>query len=223
MGYKKTDAYIAKGSKSWKSSKDSLMTFGNKKMTIPLFNIPAVSTCSGSTEFCRKYCYAKSSEELFPSVKAKRARNLIASKASDFVSRVISELQGVKFIPYVRIHESGDFYSQEYLEKWYEICKAFPERKFLAFTKCFKLDFSKKPDNLNLYYSAWSDTNQETIPAGGNRAYTVITYKWFEKLGYEPLNTGTAVKCKGFCDDCLVCFEKKSDVYFPIHGRGTKV
>jgi len=199
---------------------NDLLTYGNKKMTIPIFSLPATKTCTGSTAYCRKYCYAKSAEEMYPSVVAKRARSLKASKEKDFVERIVSGLNDVIFIPYVRIHESGDFYSQKYLEKWFDICGHFPNRKFLAFTKSFNLDFSNKPDNMALYYSIWCDTDMSTVPEGDNRAYTVVTYKWFKDQGLVNPDVGNAMKCKGFCDKCLVCFERKSDVYFPIHGRG---
>jgi len=212
MAYDKT---IRFGSKATKSGE--YITYGNKKMSIPLFNLPAWSTCPGKTPLCKKHCYAKVAEQLFPAVAEKRKRSLKLSKGKDFVAKVIEGLNGT-LIPYVRIHESGDFYSQEYLEKWYEIVKAFPDRVFLAFTKNFKLDYSKAPANLKLYYSVFPDTDMSTVPAG-RRAYTTVTFKSF--TGVNP-DVSKAEKCKGNCDFCLLCFFGKKDVYFPIHGRGIK-
>jgi hypothetical protein len=203
---------------SWKSGKDLLLTYGNKKMTIPLFSIPAKKTCPGSTELCRKYCYAKKTEEIFPFVRSKRARALTATKKDDFVALVCKELSTVPLIPYFRIHESGDFYSQDYLNKWFEICNKFPEKTFLAFTKVFNLDYSKKPKNLNLYFSIFPDTDLTKVPdiKGIKKAFTVINYKAVVARGLK-VDSGKAKKCEGYCDSCLLCFKAKSDVYFPVH------
>jgi hypothetical protein len=190
------------------------ITFGNKKMTIPIFSIPAVKTCTGSTPLCRKYCYAKKAEELFPAVLPRRKRNLALSKTPEFVDKISAELATAPLIPFVRIHESGDFYSQEYLDKWFEVCKRFPKRTFLAFTKAFNLDFSKKPKNFKLYYSVFPDTDCAKVPKGGRKAITQITYKSFKGVNPE---IGKAVHCGGYCDTCLVCFVAKQNVYFPVH------
>jgi hypothetical protein len=198
--------------KSHATKQGEFITFGNKKMTIPIFSIPAVKTCPGSTALCRKYCYAKKAEELFPNVVGKRQRNLALIKTSSFVPAIIAELKDSPLMPYFRIHESGDFYSQEYLEKWYEIIRAFPEKTFLAFTKAFTLDFSGKPKNLKLYYSVFPDSCN--VPRGGKKAITTITYKTFK--GVNPA-IGKAVKCSGYCDTCLVCFVGKQNVFFPVH------
>lgn len=207
--------------KAWKGGKDLLLTYGNRKMTIPLFNLPAVSTCPGSTALCRKYCYARAAEDLFKAVKAKRVRALKASKSADFVEVMKAEIATVPLIPFFRIHESGDFYSQEYLDKWFEICRAFPEKTFLAFTKAFKLDYSNRPKNLSLYFSVFPDTKVADIPnvKGAKRAYTTIDFKAVVAMGYKQ-DVGKAVKCGGNCDSCLICFNNKKDVYFPVHGRG---
>jgi hypothetical protein len=188
------------------------ITFGNKKMTIPIFSIPALKTCPGSTALCRKYCYAKKAEELFPNVRSKRTRNLALTKTPAFVDAIVSELSNNPFMPYVRIHESGDFYNQAYLDKWFEVCRRMPEKTFLAFTKAFNLDYSKKPKNLKLYYSVFPDSCN--VPKTGKKAITTIHYKSF--TGTNP-DVGKAAHCSGYCDTCLVCFIGKQNVSFPVH------
>lgn len=206
------------GSHAWRQDK-SHMTFGNKKMTIPLFDLPTKKTCPGSTPLCRKYCYAQKAEQLFPRVLAKRENNLLLSKSADFVSVLGVEIASCIFMPYIRIHESGDFYNQEYLNKWFLLCKMFPEKKFLAFTKCFHLDYSKKPKNMNLYYSIWADTDTSKIKNNKiKKAITVVDFKWAIKEGLDKvIDIKKAVPCSGHCDKCLICFENKSSVYFHVH------
>ena len=198
--------------KSVASKAGQHITFGNKKMTIPIFSIPAIKTCPGSTALCRKYCYAKKAEKLFPNVVTKRQRNLALSKTAGFVDTIVAELGNSPLMPYMRIHESGDFYSQEYLNKWFEICRRMPEKTFLAFTKAFGLDYSKKPKNLKLYYSVFPDSCN--VPRGGKKAYTTVTYKSFKGVNPDPCK---AAHCSGYCDTCLVCFVGKQNVHFPVH------
>jgi hypothetical protein len=56
----------------------------------------------------------------------------------------ISKKRGLKA---VRIHGSGDFYSQEYLDKWISIAKINPSIRFYCYTKSLHLDWSNLPAN----------------------------------------------------------------------------
>lgn len=214
MNYSKTH----KG-QAWKQDKEAHLTFGNTKMSIPLFSLPAIETCIGSTPLCRKYCYAKRPQLMFPALRAKRKKNLALSKTDKFVDVISKEIASIEFIPFFRIHESGEFYNQEYLNKWFEICKRFPERKFLAFTKAFQLDFSKRPKNLSIYFSIWADTDTSLFRNRKiKKAITVIDYKWAKKDGLnKAISTKHAIKCKGHCDKCLICFNNESNIFFPVH------
>jgi hypothetical protein len=184
-------------------------------MTIPGFSLPAEKTCIGSTELCRKYCYAKDAERRFPAVKPKRQYNLELSKSKGFIETIVNEIEQVPIAPYFRLHESGDFYSQKYFDDWCKIVKEFPKKTFLAFTKSFRLDFSNKPKNLNIYNSVWNDTDQALIKGSRfKKAYTVMTYKAFEG---KNIKIDKAEQCKGYCDTCLMCFVGKENVFFNVH------
>lgn len=201
-----------------KSQGKTAVTFGNSKMSIPMFSLPAIQCCPGSTEQCRKFCYAMKAQRLFVQTREKRQRNYELSMTEHFEEIIISEL-GLSIIPYVRIHDSGDFYSQEYLEKWYRIAEVYPERQFLAFTKNFALDYSKRPKNLVIYYSIFADTDKEVIKNLDKKikkAYATY-HKDIHKQRYGRVYTGSAKKCKGYCDTCLICFKNSHSVYFPLH------
>ncbi|MCK5016682.1 MAG: hypothetical protein KAS32_06355 [Candidatus Peribacteraceae bacterium] len=188
-----------------------LVTFGNNKMDgFAMFSLPAGKTCKGSTELCRKYCYALAPQKMFAAVMNKRDRNFQESKKSNFVKRVCTDLEGYNQ-KYFRIHDSGDFYSQAYLNKWFEIAKLNPKIKFLAFTKNFKLDYSERPKNLKIIYSVFPDS--KNVPRG-RKAFTIVTYKTF--TGENP-NVGKAKECGGHCNDCLICFDTNHNVYFNVH------
>jgi len=90
-------------------------------------------------------CYAASAER-FPSCRKSRWSNF------DFVKG-----GGVPEIPKrakaVRIHASGDFFSQAYFDMWLELCVNNPNVEFWAYTKSLKYWVSRLndiPDNLTL-------------------------------------------------------------------------
>lgn len=72
-------------------------------------------------------CYAASSER-FPAVRQHRWANY------DYV-RAGGIPQLPKNCSAVRIHASGDFYSQSYFDMWLEICRQNPNVEFWAYTK----------------------------------------------------------------------------------------
>lgn len=177
-------------------------------MTLPTFSLPAKQTCPGCTVQCAAKCYARKAEIAYPTVLPSRKRNWKLTKNDRFVDNMISIVKA-KGKKWFRIHESGDFYSQSYLEKWVAIVAACPEVKFLAFTKSFKLDFTAalKLPNLSLVWSVWPDTDMSKVPAGP-RAYA------------GDCGTENTLECPGNCDTCMVCWslsKRGIDVHFDLH------
>jgi hypothetical protein len=120
-----------------------LLTYQNAKLFKQfIFDLPA------SMEVCGRVCpgcYAAKSGVRFPgTVVPSRLTKFEASKQDDFVTRIVQELkQTKKEYNYVRVHSSGEFYSQEYINKWVTIAKQLPNVTFYAFTKRIKeFDFS---------------------------------------------------------------------------------
>ena len=90
-------------------------------------------------------CYAASAER-FPGVREFRWRNYEHAKAG----RIISLPAKAKA---VRIHASGDFFSQAYFDQWLELCRANPGVEFWAFTKSLRFWIKRRnviPGNLIL-------------------------------------------------------------------------
>lgn len=116
---------------------------------VGIFNLPALSTCRPS-EWCKKHCYANKGRFRFSNVRKAHGLRLTASLRDDFVSRRIAEIKK-KHYTYIRIHISGDFYSEAYVDKWAAIARAFPDIIFRTNTK--RTDFMKHmkkvfPENL---------------------------------------------------------------------------
>jgi len=184
---------------------------GNSKMSFATFSLPSTVTCPGATCMCQKKCYAKKAERMYPKTRNSRKENLIDSQSETFVEKMIDYINNHKRInkqKIVRLHESGDFYNQKYLNKWIAICKNFPDIKFLAFTKSFHLDFSKVPKNLVIVYSIFPDTKKETIPSKGKFSYA----------GFKPEGEKLFV-CPGHCDNCQKCWNIKHSVYKGVYFK----
>lgn len=111
-----------------------------------------LNTCHGALA-CRAVCYAKQGAYVFPAVQKARKRNLSLSQRKDFVRLIVSDLNRMRKVNTVRLHDAGDFYSQEYVDKWSEIAKALPHLTFYAYTKSLDLDFSKVPENFKITQS----------------------------------------------------------------------
>lgn len=125
--------------------KEKLLKYENMKLKNQLiFTLPATKeVCS----MVCKGCYAAKAQVRFPKALEYRTRMLERSKEDSFVSNMyenIVKMTTKKKVEAIRIHESGEFYSQDYINKWLTIAKQLPKQKFYAFTKRKKdFDFSK--------------------------------------------------------------------------------
>ncbi|GAA1895295.1 hypothetical protein GCM10009753_25250 [Streptantibioticus ferralitis] len=95
------------------------------------------NTCP-SAGICRHVCYARHGTYLWPTVKAKHQANLrfVLDDLPGWEQAMAEELGATKFRgTWVRIHDSGDFFSDAYLLAWLRIMRARPETNFYAYTK----------------------------------------------------------------------------------------
>lgn len=183
---------------------------GNTKVKAQIFNLPAGTTCKSCLQ-CQKYCYAKKAERLYPNVRPCRVKNLKASKRASFVEKVRQAAYGHK---YFRIHESGDFYSVEYILKWYDIAKQSPDTIFYCYTKrddLFTNELLKhRPINLIIYYSV------DGIDGGLNGCELKFDGLASVSATHSscPAQSNDNVKCMR---DCFKCAQKGNLIVFKKH------
>lgn len=87
---------------------------------------------------CAKLCYARNGTYLFPEVRQAHERNLrlVLDHLPAWERRLSLELQHRRYRgKHVRIHDSGDFFSDAYLEAWLRIIALSPWATFYAYTK----------------------------------------------------------------------------------------
>src|SRR5262245_49575789 len=134
--------------------------FGNRKVTkldAVSFGIPAYRSASGfvtcpQAGACAAVCYARTGFYVMPSVAKARERNLALTQSEGFVAAIMADLGRIRQ-SIIRVHDSGDFYSQAYLDQWSAIARAVPGKRFYAYTKSLHLDFSACPDHFRIIFS----------------------------------------------------------------------
>ena len=131
---------------------NKLVDFDNpetgEKFRYAQFNTRAIKDCPFRSDGCEAVCYATKGNHCFPSVQESRERSYIESKREDFAEGMIYTIRTEKeskrykdAIMLIRIHESGDFYSVQYLRKWVKVWHAFHSGdgvQFTVYTKSFE-------------------------------------------------------------------------------------
>ena len=132
----------------------------SKELGVRVFNfgIPAYKSASGKltcpfADECIKFCYAKKGAYVWSNVQPAFEKRYQLSKTNKFVPAMIDEIVN-KRPNYVRVHDSGDYYSKQYLQKWLRIAKTFPEVNFYSYTNCIKMFKDiKLPSNYDIIFS----------------------------------------------------------------------
>jgi len=157
----------------------SINVKGNKKLRHPYFSLPAGYSCPFAQQCLSKAdkggeeigdtgkkiqdlgqfrCYAASQEVQYKNLRKQRWQNfdLLQGNSSDEMAEIINKSidyhlpHGTKVF---RIHESGDFFNQDYFDAWIKVARAHPETTFYAYTKSLKYWISRldqMPNNLIL-------------------------------------------------------------------------
>jgi hypothetical protein len=198
---------------------ENLLGTGNSKLLktakkfdvkINNFSIPAGNdkksgkiTCpfAGS---CIKLCYAKKGAYRWGNVERALTRRYESSKQENFVDRITWELSRIKKNKqvYIRIHDSGDFYSPAYFNKWVEIAIQNRDVRFYAYTKSHSFIRSKFiPYNMDLIFSLGS-TNDELIDQENER-HSKIFYSAEEMIdqGYTDASEYDLLATKWFTEN----------------------
>jgi hypothetical protein len=149
---------------------------GNAKLekNISTFSLPAGFSCPGALEclsradpdtgkitdgkFTKFRCFAAAAEALYETTRAARWHNFEALTAAGG-RKAMTELIVASFpknLKILRIHVSGDFFSQAYFDAWLAAAAARPDIEFYAYTKSLKFWVARLPEippNLRLVAS----------------------------------------------------------------------
>jgi Gene product 88 len=146
----------------WTEGNEKLEKTSGESYKVIGFGIPAdynfildgqnANTCPQASA-CRGVCYAKQGRYTMGAVVNARLHNLKRSLTPSFIQDTVHDLKRKGSYNVVRVHDSGDFYNQEYLDKWLDVARLVPDKVFYAYTKSVGLDFSRNPDNFRIVQS----------------------------------------------------------------------
>ena len=151
---------------------------------------------------CASTCYAVKSYRQYPNVKTAWDRNLdlVKNDLTTFKINIVKQLKHTRQKT-VRIHSSGDFISQDYVDAWAEIAEAYPNINFYTYTKSmdrFNFKTILKLPNVNIINS---------ILPNGNKNYGSLEYCEEAKNNFNsficPATTNKNVKCGQECSYCV--------------------
>jgi len=141
-------------------TQNSKLKSTSKKLGLRVFNfgIPAYKSASGKltcpmADTCIKFCYAKKGAYIWSNVKPAFEKRYQLTKTDDFVDAMNEEIRRKK-PDYVRVHDSGDYYSRAYLAKWLDVAIHNPNVRFYSYTNMVDLILnSSLPDNYDIIFS----------------------------------------------------------------------
>lgn len=168
------------------------------------FALPAGSTCPGALD-CLAWvdpdtrrikdgrhqifrCFAASQEVAFPTVFAARLHNWVelrkAATREAMTQLILDSLpeSAVK----VRVHDSGDFFSQAYFDAWMAAAEARPQTIFYAYTKSISFWIKRLleiPENFRLNASLGGKQDHLVLRLDLKRVQVVFHPEEAEKIG----------------------------------------
>lgn len=192
----------------YKVEKNVLVSKGNAKLgKIKNFSLPSGVSCPGKSEWC-KNCYASKYENRYKNCLTAYNRNFDWSKKSYFPDLVIGQLKCLTGNN-VRVHPSGDFYSQEYIEHWITICKQLKGHNFWCYTRSWVIPklFIKLKELNKLRNSQVILSTDPTMdfPPEKEKFRIAFVEEDERKSGIICLHDSGA---KHSCDECGYCFLK---------------
>ena len=122
------------------------------------FGIPAYKSASGRVicamaDECVEWCYAKKGAYIWSNVQPAFENRYQLSKTDDFIDAMNNEIKRKK-PDYVRVHDSGDYYSKAYLQKWIQIAIHNPDVKFYSYTNMVDMILNTSlPSNYDIIFS----------------------------------------------------------------------
>ena len=193
----------------------SWLKVGNAKLSKKILNWSILAGMEVCNRECNG-CYALNQQRRWPSVMRRYLDNYTFSKSHTFGVCINAELKyQYPDKPYVRIHTAGEFYSQEYVNKWFDVVRANPEKIFYAYTKRLAdFDFS----------ALGAEPNMILIDSLHYKAINFGSFDDFSKVQKEfpdavlcPDTAGQDVVCGESCTVCMTKEAQEKGIYFIKH------
>lgn len=116
---------------------DGIYNWSIPALAAKLSNGKNIKTCPNAGA-CANVCYARNGTYNFSNVKARHTANLeyVINDPQGWFAQMLEEVNHPRMRgKYVRIHDSGDFFSEDYLLLWLKIALLTPDVTFYCYTK----------------------------------------------------------------------------------------
>lgn len=116
---------------------DGIYNWSIPALAAKLSNGKNIKTCPNAGA-CANVCYARNGTYNFSNVKARHTANLeyVINDPQGWFAQMLEEVNHPRMRgKYVRIHDSGDFFSEDYLLLWLKIALMTPDVTFYCYTK----------------------------------------------------------------------------------------
>ena len=190
------------------------ISLNNSKIgKIPNLSLPPGVSCAPGVPCFNEGCYAKGPYNRYPATKAAWDSNykLFIENSAKFFAEWDEWLTKHKPKRF-RIFVGGDFPSESFYFMTEGLAIEHPKTSFLAFTKRYDYDYSRRPENLQIVLSTW--------PGWPLPTNTSLPWAWLSE-DFRRRKSAPHYACPGGCGDCpFFCWDKldkDTHVVFPRH------
>ena len=165
----------------------------SKELGLRVFNfgITAYKTSKGKltcpfADACIKFCYAQKGAYIWSNVAKVFEQRYELTKQDNFIDIMKSEIIK-KRVDFLRVHDSGDFYSNKYFLKWMQIANELPNVKFYAYTNSISIVKNNSNSIPNNFDFIFSDSGKQTNLINKNKDRHTKIFKTeteLQKAGY---------------------------------------
>jgi len=147
-------------------------TSGGGYNNVVVWNIPPAATCPGASEWCLSVCYnGDDRPEIFERDKWRSNLQEFNTNPDSLAEILERQVEASEAPLAVRVHSSGDFFSEEYIKFWTKFVDEHPDVTFWAYTRSWaipelreSLEELRSRENIQLFAS-WDET-MEPAPEG---------------------------------------------------------
>lgn len=175
------------------------------------FGIPAYKSETGKVtcpfaDECIKYCYARKGTFKWPNTINAYEKRFRIARSPDFESLMNAALL-IKNPHFVRVHDSGDYFSKKYMERWFSIMRANPNIKFYSYTNSvllMKQYSGGMPDNYDFILSTDGKQREHVDKSTDRHAVVFETLEKLESAGYVNASDNDLLATRWYSDNIKV-------------------
>ena len=175
------------------------------------FGIPAYKSETGKitcpfADECIKYCYARKGTFRWPNTVNAYEKRFRIARSPDFET-IINAALVLQNPHYVRVHDSGDYFSEKYTDRWFSIMRANPGIKFYSYTNSvllMKMYDKGIPDNFDYILSTDGKQRKYVDKSIDRHAVIFKTVEELESAGYVNASENDLLATRWYSDNIKV-------------------